>query len=580
MRWCGPVLLAACAADPSLAISVHHPSGSPGYGVTQTLVTVYAGNDVRCDQIQYGDLAAAELAAIAIDEVEVGSGEQLEISRLGGKSLVARGYDAQHRFVTAGCKDIGEIAGRTRVELETQPAAVIAIDPGQPERPFSVRTILVNMTDTNGKPLEGMVSWQLTGPAGSPDQPPSAGVATQRGDARIQVDDLGTPGPEGLRIRVPWAIAPAPLVTAFDLSNATTVTLPGGSLGGHPSCEVRRHAGARSTLVCLAPANAQQHRDVVEIAWQAQAQKYMATQIALPAAIDNQFALFVDRDPSAADEPVYVISADATGVGNWYKLGAPGNGKPMAFGAAVQNVIYIPRCRENSAGPLVGVETGPALADALDKTTFFTVNGAQAIGPTDGEILSGGCVCDVDGNEHQAVVVAGPGDTAAALVLVTAANQMQPIAGTRLAGSGFVSVDDHGMSEKRFAGTRLQASGTVVFEAVLAPDLGSFKLVERTELDAAAPPTKIVGGKLDQDADTDLMWDVNVGLRRAHIVQVSLAKREHVSDEPLTAMTNGEPSATTANAAATDFLVGDLDGQLTDEMVVFNAGAVTIYSAD
>ncbi len=60
----------------------------------------------------------------------------------------------------------------------------------------------------------------------------------------------------------------------------------------------------------------------------------------------------------------------------------------------------------------------------------------------------------------------------------------------------------------------------------------------------------------------------------------TLAKREHVSDKPLTAMTSGPAGATTANAAAFDFLVADLDGQLTDEMVVFGAGAVMIYSAD
>jgi hypothetical protein len=574
------LLLAACADDPSLAISVHHPEGPEGYAVSQTVVTEYVGNDVNCSQIEFGDLTAAELAALAIDEVEVTSGESLEVSRLGGKSLVARGYDAKHRFVTAGCNDVGEIAGATKVRIDTQPTAVIAIDPGQAERPFSERTILVNMTDTNGKPLEGMVSWQLTGPAGSPEQPPSEGVPTRNGDAKIRVDDLGTPGPEGLRIRVPWAIAPLPLVTAFDLSSAMTIPLPGGNLGGHPSCDVRRHSGKLSTLVCLGPANAQLHRDVVEIAWQPQTEQYAATTIALPAAIDNQFALFVDRDPTAADEPVYVVSADAAGTGNWYKLGAPGTGRPMVFGAAVQSVIYIPKCKENSANALVGVETGPAIADALDKTTFFTANGTQAIGPTDGELLSGGCVCDVDGNEHQAVVVAGPGDTAAALVLVTAANQMQPIPGTRLAGSGFINVEDHGMTEKRFAGTRLQASGTVVFEAVLAPDAGSFKLVERTELDAAAPPSKIIGGKLDQDPDTDLMWDMNAGLRRARAVQVSLARREHVSDEPLTAMTSGAPGTTSAATAAFDFLVGDLDGQLTDEMILFGASAVMIYSAD
>ena len=92
------LLLAACADEPSLEISVHHLDG---YAVKQTLVTEYVGNDVNCSQIEFGDLTAAELAALAIDEVEVASGESLEVSRLGGKSLVARGYDAQHRFVTA-----------------------------------------------------------------------------------------------------------------------------------------------------------------------------------------------------------------------------------------------------------------------------------------------------------------------------------------------------------------------------------------------------------------------------------------------------------------------------------------------
>jgi hypothetical protein len=134
------------------------------------------------------------------------------------------------------------------------------------------------------------------------------------------------------------------------------------------------------------------------------------------------------------------------------------------------------------------------------------------------------------------------------------------------------------MVEKRFAGTRLQASGTVVFEAVLASEGSSFKLVERTELDAAAPPGKIIGGKLDQDGDTDLMWDMVGGARR-RLFQVSLA--EQVDGAPLTAITTGPaaPSGTTI-AAAVDFLTGNLDGQRTDKLVLFTAGMVTIYAPD
>src|SRR5262249_5301895 len=179
----------------------------------------------------------------------------------------------------------------------------------------------------------------------------------------------------------------------------------------------------------------------------------------------------------------------------------------MMFPGAMQDVIYVPRCRDNSASALVGIETGPAVADALDKQAFYSTSGALVSGPTDGAILSGGCVCDVDKKEHQAVVIAAANDTVAGLVLINSAGQTLTVPGTKLTGSGFVTAQSQGMIEKRFAGTRLQAAGTVVFQAVLAPDAGSFKLVERSEVDAAAPPNKIIGGKLDRDGDSDLIRD-------------------------------------------------------------------------
>jgi hypothetical protein len=570
MRLCGLLLLAACSGDPSLDVSVHHPAG---YAVTQTIVTVYFGDDISCSAIEYGDRTDAELAAIAADEVDVTSGGRVEVSRLGGKSLVARGYDAQHRFVTAGCKDAGEITPGTRLTIATQPTAVVAVDPGQAEQPFSLRTIVVNMSDSNGMPLDGNVSWLLTGPAGAPVQQPSAGVATKAGNAKIHVDDLGTPGPEGLRIRVPWATAPLPLVTGFDLSHMTTLSLGGGAFGGHPSCDLRGHAGKLPTLVCLDQANAVGHRDVVEIAWQASTNQYAVTPLpALPAAINNQFALFVDHDGSA-DEPVYVLSEPGTG--NWYKLGAAGSGTTVVFDSALQNVVYVPSCQANSMMPFVAVETGTATSIVVpDKLAFYSVSGTLLAAPQPGGVFSGGCVHDVDKIEHQAVFVSGSGDEAG-LVLTTAGPAQMPISPTKLTGSGFVAVESQGVLEKRFAGTRLQAAGTVVFEAVLALENNAYKLVERTELDSAGPPDKIVGSKLDQDGDTDLMWDMTIGLRR-RVFQVSLA--EQVSGDPLTAITGGATGGTTT--AAVDFITGDLNGRHTDELVVFSASGVTIFSAD
>jgi len=576
MRWCW--LLAACNAAPSFDVTVHHPSG---YGVTQTLVTVYfagdvVGGDVVCSDIEFGDRSDAELAAIAAEDIDVTAGGRIEVSRLGGKSIVARGYDAKHRFVTAGCRDVGEIAGDNHLVIDTQPTAIVAIDPGQPDRPFAERTIVVNMTDTNGKLLDGKVSWQLTGPAGTAPQTASAGTATRAGNIKIQVSDLGVPGPEGLRIRAPWAAAPLPLVTAFDLSHQTTISLGvgGGALGDHPSCDVRGHAGKPPTLVCLTPAAVGGHRNAVEIAWQGT--QYAATPIAIPSGMTNQFALFVDHDGSA-DEPVYVLAAAAGGAGSWYKLGAA-SGTAVTFAAALQNVVYVAKCSQNATTAVVAVQTGTAIGVATQVQLFTPSGGGFGSGaPSDGEVFSGGCVHDIDHKEHQALVVSGASGEAVLELINPNTQTAAAIAGPRFTGSGFVTVDTQGMTEKRFAGTRLQASGTVVFESVLAPDTAGFMLLERTELDAAAPPEKIIGGKLDRDGDTDLMWDMGIGARR-RVFQVSLA--EQVGGSPLTAMTSGPGSISTTATNPTDFVAADLNGLHSDEMILFTQSSVAIYSPD
>jgi hypothetical protein len=175
------------------------------------------------------------------------------------------------------------------------------------------------------------------------------------------------------------------------------------------------------------------------------------------------------------------------------------------------------------------------------------------------------------------VVVAGATGDAGLALIAPGSQTLTPITTARFTGSGFVTIESQGLVEKRFAGTRLQATGTVVFEAVLAPQGGSFMLVERTEVEAAAPPGKILAGKLDLDGDTDLMWDMGIGARR-RVFQVSLA--EQVGGAPLTAMTSGPGAGSTATATPTDVVVGDLDGKGADEMVLFTQSAVTIYSPD
>jgi hypothetical protein len=580
MRSCGLLLwLVACTGGPTLAVSVHERTG---YGVVRTQLTVYAGDAATCAAIEFGDRTAEELAALTTEEVDVTRGGAIDVARRGPKAIVARGFDKTDRPVTAGCDELGDLNGATQLTIETQPTAVVAIDPDRAERPFAERTILVNVADVNGKPFDtklvgadAIVSWQLTGPAGAVDPPPAAGMAlSANGDAKIHVADLGTPGPEALRIRAPWATSALPLLTAFDLSRASLpIPLGGGAVPARVACDVRGHAGKPPTLVCLTEATVAGHRDVIELGWQGSA--FTGTPLTIPPTINDEFALFVDRDGSA-DEPVYVVGGSgATGV--WYKLGAPAaSATSFPLGGALANLVYIPRCKANATTALVAVTSGVGPTS----TAYYLPSGAAAgLAPT-GEMYAGGCVADVDKQEHQAVVTVGPFGTPpspTAALFVVQGGVLTAVTATKLTGSGFIATSNQGVAETRFAGTRVQASGVVVVQAVLALEGQSYRLVERSELAAAGAPTKILAGKLDQDADTDLIWDIAVGRQR--LFQMALAKQ--ASGAPMTALTSG-PNASLAGTAVipADFFVADLNGHGTDELIVVTGTSATVYAPD
>ena len=556
----------ACGGDPKLELSIKHPAK---YQITQTVVTVYEGQDLTCNQIMLGDRTAAELAALQTDEIDATHGGSLSLDRLGGKALVARGFTMDQRLATAGCQDLGEIAGDDKVAINTVAASVVAIDPDAADRPFAQRTIIATLTDVLGDPIDGELSWQMYGPAGVAEQPPTAGIPTAHGKAMLPVADLGIPGPEGMRIRAPWATSTLPLLTAFDLSKSTALDLGGGNLGGNPSCAIRGHAGKPLTAVCLDGLGIGQHRNVVEISWTNNA--WTRTVHVVPIAVQNLFGLFVDRDGSA-DEPVYLIGADATGSGTWFKL--DGAATAVQFDGPIQKIVYVPKC--SGAASIVAVSSG--LASATSTVRFFNAAGLGNIAaPMLTALASGGCVSDVDNTVHQAIVatlLTGTlvGDPSL-FVLTGMAMQSQAIAIKKSAGTGFITTET---GERRFVGTRLEAEGTVVFEAVLVKQGQSFGLVERAELAAAAPPNTIASGKLDADSGFDLVWDITVPLTRRKLFQVSLS--EQVLGTPLTAITSGGTS--TGITDTVEFVVGDLNMRGVDEVLLFSANSATIYSPD
>jgi hypothetical protein len=450
----------------------------------------------------------------------------------------------------------------------------VAIDPDLADRPFADRRIAITMTDVLGDTLEGTVSWQMYGPAGVAVPDPGAGLPTANGAVVLPIADLGTPGPEGMRVRAPWATTTLPLLTAFDLAKSTTLDLGGGALGGSPACAIRGHGvGQPLTAVCLDGSTLGQHRNVAELAWSGSA--WTRTPRLVPPSVQNLSAVFVDRDGSA-NEPVYLVGADAAGNGTWYRLGDAAATASPQFTGPIQKLVYIPKCSGAQATALVAVSAG--LATAVSAVKFFTPDGGGNIAaPGLTNLSSGGCVSDIDGSLHQAAVatqVSGGNLGDPALFVLTGANmQSQAIAIKKNAGTGFIATEG---GEQRFVGTRLEAEGTVVFEAVLAKTGATFGLVERTELAAAAPPSSIISGKIDADGGYDLMWDIGVPLSTRKIFQMSLSKQ--VLGAPLTAITSGPAAVGISDAVG--FVVGDLNNKGVDEVVLFTANAATIYSPD
>ena len=81
-------MLVACGEHPSLRVEVtHHEDARPV--IARTTITVYQSEIASCEKVELGDLSAAELTAIEVDEIAIGEGErsdELTMSREGTKN--------------------------------------------------------------------------------------------------------------------------------------------------------------------------------------------------------------------------------------------------------------------------------------------------------------------------------------------------------------------------------------------------------------------------------------------------------------------------------------------------------------
>jgi hypothetical protein len=588
--------LAACGDDLSLAVVVRHPADA---AVARTVVSIYESSTTTCRQIEFGDLSTDELRAILVTEQALGAdpGGALEgISRLDRKLVVARGFAADGRLVTAGCTEHGKIAGKDVAEVATLFAATLsvsAVDPATPGLP-------VTLTDADGRALGGHpVTWRVYGPAGAGAGASGAALApaaeggwelaaptctAEPGVARLHPVPPSTVGGYAIALRPSWPAQPGTLLTSFTKVDPTLTEVVSKAGVSRP-CAIRV-AGAVRRLVCLQLTAAGGASIVREYDVAVQSGNARLTARAT-AAIDAKAIGLFSVERAAGVRDVYAVTTDAQVLGVFGPSVAPDPGAHLASGAVAEAAL-LPACEAGQAAQLlVRVQTaaeqrlqvmaaaGGPLADYHGIATEPALELA---------VRATGCVTElrlIGGNEPRrrqaAVVDITQRQGGGARASTTAVFECDLADRTRCRVSLPVAQAGAGLSapprvaqpppagapdeEPRLVGMFFDASGVVMSSWVLRPtQTGEFLLVERERVPAASIPRTVISGQLDGDGLADMFWDLPSLAQQTSNLQVTYGRR--IGAQRLSALSGQEP------ILIGDLLAGDLTGDGTDDLVL------------
>src|SRR6266850_3839102 len=123
------LVLGACADDPTLHVTVTHPSG---LSIASTTITDYESPTLTCEDVEFARLGPDELVAVAVASETVAADGQVTggltgISRADPKVIVARGFDMMGSLLSAGCAEVGVVDGSVKVPIATVVAATASI---------------------------------------------------------------------------------------------------------------------------------------------------------------------------------------------------------------------------------------------------------------------------------------------------------------------------------------------------------------------------------------------------------------------------------------------------------------------
>ncbi|HET9988863.1 MAG TPA: hypothetical protein VFQ65_10085 [Kofleriaceae bacterium] len=581
-----PALLLACGSDPTLAVSVSHPSTVT---VAKTEITVYESDSLKCTDLEFARVDPAGLEALAADDVMLegtASGGLSGISRTGHKVIVARGFDANMALVAIGCAQKDEVIGADSVQISTFVAAAVSIHP--PSDP-SMLDVAITLTDARGASLPDMrpVTWTVYGPAGSTAANPanitaiSDGVwepalpsCTGNGVTKLRPNPPKVLGGYAVQIRAAWALEePQPYSSLAATAFANTDLHLTPSTTARRFCTIRQH-GPVHRLVCVDSSNVAHDLAIAIDATAKAIATDMGTQSALPALAGAQNVIAVVAEPATGtDRDVYAVTDRGALV-------------PL-FGApdVTDQALVCPLCSEAIVVPPCGATPGKVLLAGPSKTIrqidlhggnlqSFDVPGVTAV-----RLDNAGCVTQLQaaGSPTLAQLASLHAGGLVATTFVPAATLIASCTGggackvldqplVRGAGVGFTAD-----TEPRIVVANVDATGVVLTQLVIAPTSGPAgsigTTIERSRTAAASIPDRLVVGQVDTDTGTDLFWDIAT---RNSGTSFQIAYARKVGDVNLEAL------STAQDIDVDDLVTGDLDGNGLDDVVVLSTTGAAI----
>ena len=575
------IALSGCADDPSLQIEVQRPTDEKYQRlIEKTFVTIYEPElaSLTCTEIEFGDVSDDLLlgATVATQTVHAdGStdGTLDDISRVGRKLVVARLTTATDVLIAAGCTEVGDLDGNVKIVVETQIAATVAVDTVSVDDPYAKQ---ITVVDPLGESMVGReVRWRVFGPAGStpastslaivnPDAPTNWDSATpgctdQRGLATMRMVPPAKVAGFAAKFRVAWPSTPIDLISGFVRPGIALQLMTDMPLANR--CAIRTAGEHRVVCADTVGTTPRGHR-------------FELVQGPL-----KNFNV-VDRGTvNLPSRPTGVFSVDETNGKEVYALLANGNVQNL-FGAtaltpstctdcAIDDFRVVPACGDDpgriymhstTGKPIrvMPVRGGPVLAFDLPAEL-------DAMGVTV-ELNNLGCVTTISGNGTEKDVQILILDVTSSEGVITrglfrcglgrTCSVTLPFA---FAGVGFMRAGTATKPEMRMVGTAFDIAGAELVGWVLRPtfDGNTYLLIDRQRIVAAAPPEDILVGKLDGDAEPDLVWTIRGG--RSALMQVSYGQ----------AIPDGSrlSALTPINSVIEEIALGDATGDGFDDLL-------------